>query len=138
MIYILGKECAYSYCEMDDIIVMTSTSIDKLLEYVYTKIPIYSLSDYEILIAEDGNDEYDIICLGRDSYDNFITYKPFIFNKKENEDEYKHVCCQLRAWCDAVKERDRKIKEEAEQKEREEKEAKERELYEKLKVKYGE
>ena len=138
MIYILAKSSAsYEYEDLEDMIVMASTKIDEVLEYAYTKIPIYRLSEYVILVNEDGGLRYDNIYLTNNSYDHFIEYASNMFSEEENEDEYRYVCCQLRAWCDAIKEKNKKLKAEKEQKEKEEKEKQERKLYEELKAKYG-
>lgn len=133
MIYILGKSTAYEYTEMDDMIIMASATIDKVLEYAYTKISINNLREYEILFIEDGGLRYGNIYLTVDAYDQFSAYPHNLFLEEDNEEEYKHICLELNAWCNALKMQ----KKEAEQERREREEKKERELYEKLKAKYG-
>ena len=136
MIYILSiSNTSYDYEDLEDMVVMASSTIDKVLEYADTRIPIRNLDSYEIFVNEDGGLRHEEIYLDSDAYNRFARYPSDMFS--ENEDEYKYVCCKLRVWCDALKEKKRKIKEEAEQKERERKEKQERELYEKLKAKYG-
>jgi hypothetical protein len=136
MIYILGKSNANcEYEELEEMIVMASSTIDKVLEYAYTKIPIHDLNDYEIFVNEDGGLRHESIYLENYAYDRFAKYPSNMF--LENEDEYKYVCRQLRAFGDAIEEKKKKLKEESERKERERKEKQERELYEKLKAKYG-
>ena len=138
MIYILGKSnTRYENEDLADIIITASTKIDDVLEYAYTTIPIHNLNDYEILVNENSGLMYEEIFLTNDSYEHLIKYPAPLFLKEENAEEFKIVCNQLRNWCDAIKEKKKRLREEAEQREKCRTEFEERELYEKLKAKYG-
>ena len=137
MIYILGKSYLYGEEKLTNAIVMISTKIEKLLEYAYNEMPVNRLNDYEISIYEDGGFMNDCICLTNDAYEHLIKYPSSLFLKEEHKEEFETVCDHLRNWCDAIREKKRKIKEEQDQREAARKEKEERLLYEKLKKKYG-
>ena len=137
MIYILGSNTIYEYEDLEDTIRIASTKIDDILDYLYNDIDIDYFSNYSILVKENGRLEYGNIFTSCDSYEHFIEYTPYMFLKDENKNEFEYVKIKLQIWCDAVKDKRTRLKEERERIAREKKEARERKLYEELKVKYG-
>lgn len=139
MIYILAKSGTYDYGYMDlyDIVILASTKIDDILDYLYNNVEPNFLSDYDILIKENGYLDYGIIGTTQISYDTFTKYTPNMFLKEENKNEFEHVKNQLRIWCDAVAEKKKLLEEERKRIYAAAKEKQERKLYEELKAKYG-
>lgn len=139
MIYILCKDEFYEYSDLDDIVIIASTKIDDILEYVYKKVNINNLFMYSILIKSE-NDDYSSATFtpAENAYENFMRYTPTFFLIKENEKEYENVKHQLSTWCNAMKAKKEKYEEERKKELEKAKEAKERKLYEELKAKYGE
>lgn len=136
MIYILGKNsmyCDFSYHDLDELIITTSTKFEDILEYVDKNIPIQSLYNYEIVCFDGSYTAFSSIELKEIAYDILSERE----TKEEYNDEYEHMCECLNVWCNNLKEKNRKLKEEREKREQERKELEERLLYEKLKAKYG-
>lgn len=141
MIYILGVSFFNGYNDLEDVVYMASTKIDNILEYIYDNIGLDYYDNFTILVKEDGDlsgeSSYGIINVGQHSYENFMSYIPYMFLKDENKDEYEHVKNKLRIWRDAIAEKKKKEREERDKLKKEKIEREERELYEKLKAKYG-
>lgn len=137
MIYILGRDEFHEYNTLDEVIIIASTKIGDILEYLYKNEKVNNLYEYMILVKSENDCEYGEIRPVTTAYENFINFTPTLFLKKENKAEYENVKHQLSAWCNMMR-----IKRESEEKERkrafeEAKEREERMLYERLKVKYG-
>ena len=138
MIYILGTDCHYENEDLDEIIVMASTKIDDVLEHLYTNIEMRRWDFYTILIVPENDDCFATTIIPRTcAYDMITKYPPQFLLEEENIEEYRHIKTQLYAWCEAVKERQAKEREESNKLKEAIKEKQERELYEKLKAKYG-
>lgn len=138
MIYILGNRYVSEMSDLEDIVDIVSTNIEDILEWLYQKVKVEYLSEYTILIKPENNEyDYETIIPDMYVYNSFATYKPILFNKEENQAEYKHVKNELFHWCNAIKTKREKEQEERIKIEEENKEKRERELYEKLKAKYG-
>lgn len=139
MIYILCRYCDTEYYEMDEVIVMASSNIKSVLDYIYENIQIYNLCDYTI-VALPENDPVCSACFTPDEkmYDRFISYTPSFFLWKENKIECLEAGSEMLLFCDKVKEKKEKEEKERERARKARQEQNERELYEKLKAKYGE
>lgn len=139
MIYVLGKaDTFYDEEELEDVVYMASTKITDILDYLFNNVRTYQLRDYIILAFEEGKLDLGIIYTLEGAYESFVKYRPTIFLREENEEEFQNVSTALRSYCNKVEEAIRKAREEEAQKSRTYKEKQERELYEKLKAKYGE
>lgn len=138
MIYILGDDFMIENEGLEDVIYMASTKIDDVLEYLYNNVEIHNLCNYAILIKSENDYTFcSTINPSIYAYDNFSKNKPSMFFEIENDAEYKHIKDQLFIWCNALKVKIQKEKEERDRMEAEKKEKQERKLYEKLKAKYG-
>lgn len=137
MIYILCKD-EFSECgDLDEVIILASTEIGDILEYIYQNEILYSLRKYTILIKPENNCEYAEIVPVITAYEHFINFTPELFLKEENKAEYENVKHHLSSWCRMMR-----IKREDEEKERQRAleeaiEKEERMMYERLKLKYG-
>lgn len=131
MIYILGKSSYDGAYDLDDIVVMASTKIEDVLEYVIKNVPLDCISSHSIFITPENSFLYDVIGLGESTYESFVKYTPNVF--KEYESECEHVKNELFKWCNAIKSKNKKQKEEREQRQIDY----ERKLYEELKAKFG-
>ena len=137
MIYILSYNQACGD-DIDDIVVMASTKIDDILEYLYTNVQMRRWDFYTILVVPKNDDCFCTTIIPRIcAYDMITKYPPQFLLSEENIDEYRHIKSQLYAWCEAAKERQIKEREESNKLKEAVKEKQERELYEKLKAKYG-
>ena len=136
MIYILSDNEPYSR-DIEDVVIMASTKIDDVLEYLYNNIDIKKFLSYTIFIIPENDDCVSTTitpCIN--AYNNFVKYDPQFYLTEENLEEYHHIKDQLYAWCAAIKEKLAKERAEANKLKAERKEKEERELYEKLKEKF--
>lgn len=138
MIYILGEIGLNDYEDLEDVIVLASTKIDDVLEYLYKNVKTDYLYKYTIIIKPENDDAfYETIIPDVFTYDKFSKYVPTMYYDTNNLVEYEHIKNQLFIWCNSIRTKLQKEKEEREKIKAEQEEERERKLYEKLKAKYG-
>ena len=139
MIYILCRDYDMEYCDVDEVIVMASTKIKNILDYIYENILIYNLWNYKIVILPENNPVCsDWFVPDEKLYKRFVDYTPSFFLWEDNKMECLETGSEMLLFCDKVKEKKEKEDSEREKARKIRQEREERELFEKLKAKYGE
>lgn len=136
-IYILGN-CDYKCGDyMEDIVELSSTDIQKILDYLsLDRMSYTTITDYSILVKIDGEKNYyEELRVNESMYKRLIEYPST--KLLEYESEYEDMKNKVAKWCEDFSHKLEEERKHNAEVERLKKERSERAMYEKLRAKYG-